>query len=189
MAMGEPVPQLSYDEYLRLERESDEKHEWLDGVLYAMAGGTYEHGRLAAALIRELGIALRGMPCNVLSSDVRVRILATRRATYPDVAVVCGKPEHPPDDPHAILNPTVLVEVLSDSTEKGDRGDKWAHYQHLESLREYVLVSQSEPRIEVFSRSGEGWAYRAYERGTSFMLPSLAASISVDEVYRDPTAG
>jgi Uma2 family endonuclease len=184
--MGEPAPYVSYSEYLELESASREKHEWIDGVVYAMAGGAYEHGRLAGAVIGELRTALRGKPCNVVSSDVRVRILASARATYPDAAVVCGKPEHAPDDPHAILNPSVLIEVLSVSTETSDRGDKWAHYQRVPSLREYVLVSQHEPRVEVFSRSGTTWTYRAFEAGDQIELPSLGAKVSVDEIYRDP---
>ena len=109
-----------------------------------MAGGTPEHGRLAAALAGELRGKLRGRPCAVFSSDVRIRIAATDRTTYPDLSVVCGKRETAADDPDALVNPIVIVEVLSDSTEADDRGAKFAHYRRLESLREYVLVSQHE---------------------------------------------
>ena len=186
--MVEPAARVSYDDYLALEATSEEKHEWIDGVVYAMAGGTYEHGRLAASFTGELRTALRGKPCNVLSADVRVRIEATRRTTYPDLSVVCGKPEHAANDRHAITNPIVLVEVLSESTEASDRGDEWAHYQHLASLREYVLVSQTEPRIEVYSRSGSAWTYVAYSAGSTVELGSLGVAIALDAVYADPAA-
>ena len=148
---------MSYPEYLAAERGAKTRHEYLSGTSWAMAGGTPEHGRLAAALAGELRGKLRGRPCAVFSSDVRIRIAATDRTTYPDLSVVCGKRETAADDPDALVNPIVIVEVLSDSTEADDRGAKFAHYRRLESLREYVLVSQHERRIEVFRREGEHW--------------------------------
>jgi len=180
---------MTYAEYLAAERTNESKHEYVNGRVYAMAGGTPEHGRLAASVTRILGNALAGKPCVTFNSDVRVRIRATGRSTYPDVSVVCGALERAPDDPDAIVNPVVIVEVLSDSTEAGDRGDKFAHYRRLPALKEYVLVSQSSARIEVYSRSLDGgWILREANRGESVRLESIGVSLPVDEVYRDPLA-
>lgn len=131
--------------------------------------------------------ALRGKPCVVLSSDVRVRIEATDRTTYPDVTVVCGPRAVAADDQDAIVNPVVLVEVLSDSTEADDRGEKVAHYRRLASLREYVLVSQHERRIEVFRREGDHWSLYEAAAGETIQLGSVGAVLVVDEIYFDPT--
>ncbi|MEO7735523.1 MAG: Uma2 family endonuclease, partial [Kofleriaceae bacterium] len=150
------IARMSYPEYLSLEAESETKHEYLDGEVFAMAGGTITHGALAGAVITALSNALRDRACRVLSSDVRVRSKATGMATYPDITVVCQKIEVDADDAHGVLNPTIIVEVLSDSTEGYDRGAKAAHYRRIPSLREYVLVSQREPLIEVYRRNERG---------------------------------
>jgi Uma2 family endonuclease len=151
-------PYVSYPEYLALEEKSSTKHEWLDGAIFDMkahgrAGGTPNHATLAAAVTLFLGLQLRGKPCCVFSSDLKVRILATGLATYPDLTVVGSKLETDPQDANAATNPTLLVEVLSDSSEAYDRGEKFAHYRRLPSLREYVLVSHLTPRIEVWRRN------------------------------------
>jgi Uma2 family endonuclease len=179
---------LTFAAYLELERSSAVKHEYLRGEVFAMAGGTVEHARLQATFARELGIALSGKPCNVFSSDLRIRVLATDRATYADVVVVCGKTETAPDDPDSVVNPVVLVEVLSDSSEASDRGEKFAHYRRIPSLRDYVLVSQKGPRLEVYSREGERWVLTEAVGGGAIELPSLGVGLRVDDVYRDPTA-
>ncbi len=180
---------MTYAEYVAAEVASTVKHEWLRGEVFAMAGGTLEHARLGASVTGELRASLRGRPCGVFSSDLRVKVEATGLTTYPDVSIVCGKPEVSSDDPHAIVNPIVLVEVLSDSTEAYDRGEKFAHYRRIPSLREYVLVSQRERRIEVH-RLNESGRWELYEAavGESIMLDSLGCQLSVDEVYRDPFA-
>ena len=185
-----PRPKFTYAEYLAAERSADVKHEYLRGEIFAMAGGTPEHSRLAMSIGRELGVLLRDRPCAVFSSDLRIRIEATNRATYPDVSVVCGKRETAKDDPDALTNPIVIVEVLSDSTEGDDRGEKFAHYRRVPSLREYVLVSQRARRIEVYRREGVGaeWILSEATSGEQAKLPSLGIAVSVDEVYRDPVA-
>lgn len=181
---------MTYAEYLDLERASEVKHEYLRGEVFAMAGGTPEHSRLAANVIRELGSALRDRPCVVFTSDARIRIEATDRATYPDVSVVCDRIEPAADDRDAITNPTVIVEVLSDATEADDRGDKFAHYRRLPSLREYVLVSQRAARIEVYRRqANQGWVLSEAGTGQALALESIGAALAVDEIYRDPLAG
>jgi Uma2 family endonuclease len=180
---------MSYAEYLAVEETAGDKHEYLRGEVWAMGGGSPEHGALAASIIALLGSALRGRPCRVFSSDVRVRILATDLATYPDVSVVCGHLERAPDDAHAITNPVLLVEVLSDSTEAYDRGEKAAHYRRIPSLREYLLVAQHEPRLELFRRGQDGhWELHEAGPGESLALRSVGARLDTDEVYRDPLA-
>jgi Uma2 family endonuclease len=181
---------IPYADYLALETTSGVRYEWLNGVVHAMAGGTPTHAKLAAAMIRELGAALVGRPCDVFSSDLKIRVLATRLATYPDAAVVCSKRELDPDDANAVVNPVLLVEVLSDATEAYDRGEKFAHYRRIPSLKEYVLVTQHEPRIEVYRRNERG-AFELFEAGAGeeLLLETTGAKLSVDAVYRDPLAG
>lgn len=179
---------MTYAEYLAAERVSDVRHEYLRGQVFAMAGGTPEHGRLAASVIVLLGRELRDRPCTVYTSDVRIRIEETDRSTYPDVSVVCGLRQTAKGDADALVNPGVLVEVLSDSTEADDRGEKFAHYRRIPSLREYVLVSQRTPRIEVYRRDGDEWILAEATSGGRAVIPSLGVELSVDEVYRDPSA-
>ncbi len=183
-----PSLEMTYEAYVTFERTAETKHEFVNGQVYAMSGGSPEHARLAQAIGAALTLALRGKPCAAFSSDLRVRIQATGRSTYPDVTVVCGRLEPDGIDEDAVTNPRVIVEVLSPSTESSDRGDKWAHYQRVDSLREYVLVSQSTQRIEVYSRdeARSGWLYRQYGVGESAQLPSLDSSLGVDAIYANP---
>lgn len=183
-----PSLEMTYEEYVPFERNAESKHEFVNGHVYAMSGGSPEHARLASAIITQLGLKLRGVSCVAFTSDLRVRIQATGRSTYPDVTVVCGKLERDAVDEDAVTNPCVIVEVLSPSTESSDRGDKWAHYQRVDSLREYVLVSQSTPRIEVYSRdeAQSGWLYRQYGVGEAVQLRSLELSVDVDAIYANP---
>jgi Uma2 family endonuclease len=152
-----------------------------------MAGGTPEHGALAAAIMGELRVALRGKPCRVYSSDLRVRIVETDTATYPDATVVCGKLETAVDDRNAVVNPTLLVEVLSDATEAYDRGAKSAHYRRIASLKEYVLVAQDEQRLEVYRRNEHGrWELLEARSGAQIELASIGVMLDVDAVYENP---
>lgn len=179
-------PAMTYAEYLALEARSDVKHEYLRGDVWAMAGGTPRHGRLATSFATALGGALRGRPCVVYSSDVRIRIESTGRSTYPDLSVVCGKDQFAADDPNALTNPIIILEVLSEGTERSDRGEKFAHYQRLASLQEYVLIDQEQPRIEVFRRQGNAWLLSIYEGGSTVELESVGVDIDVNAVYADP---
>jgi Uma2 family endonuclease len=156
----------TYDEYLSYERDSGMKHEYDAGEITAMAGGSRRHNALALRVGAALD-AVRAPNCVAFQSDQKIRVLATGKATYPDVTVVCGPIAGDPAEPGGatITNPTVLVEVLSPSTEEDDRGNKWRHYQLLPSLREYVLVSQDAPRIEVYRRTGDVWEYRDVRTG------------------------
>ena len=175
----------TYAEYLALEARSETKHEYIGGAIVAMAGGTIEHGRLSTRLTVLLSGVLEGRPCIVLPSDVRVRIRAADRSTYPDLHIVCADVERDPDDDHAVVNPTVIVEVLSSSTAESDRGDKFAAYRRLRSLREYVLVSQYERRIDVYRRDGRRWHLDEYGAGEKLQLDSISVGLVVDEVYTD----
>jgi Uma2 family endonuclease len=179
---------LSYEDYIALEQSTQLRHEWFDGVAYAMAGGSPAHSRLAAQMIVELARVIGDGPCGIHTSDQKVRSRKMRFATYPDVVVVRGEVETHPDDPNAVLNPTVLVEVLSDSTEDWDRGGKFVRYRKLVSLRDYVLVSQRERRIEVHSRRADGvWEMREVVEGETVPLASFAEALVVDRIYRGVT--
>ncbi len=175
---------MTYAEYLAAEAVAEVRHEFLNGEVWAMAGGTPQHGALAAAMTGELHAALRGGPCRSYSSGVRVRIPETGLSTYPDLSIVYGPLETASDDKDAITNPIVLVEVLSDSTEAYDRGAKWAHYRRIPSLRECVLVSQGEPRVEVFRRIEAGrWELLEARPGETIELTSLGVGLDVAAVY------
>ena len=173
----------SYDEYLVLEKYSDVKHEYVAGEIYAMAGGTPGHARLGAAVIALLRPQLRG--CSVYTSDLRIRIVETDLSTYPDVSVICGPPQLAANDAEAVVNPIVVVEVTSRSTECYDRGVKLAHYQLLPSVQEILLVSHREPRVTLYRRDGSGWTENDYRAGQTVEVLSVAARIAIDELYRD----
>jgi Uma2 family endonuclease len=174
----------SFREYLTIEDDSTIKHEYLEGQIYAMAGGTPEHAALAAAVTTRLGVALAGGRCRVYSSDLRVRVSATGLGTYPDVSVVRGRRAHDPEDVNTVVNPTLLVEVTSKSTEEYDRGEKFEHYRQIPSLVEYVLVSHHERVIEVRRRNAQGeWSVHTARSGECAELRSIGASLEVDATY------
>lgn len=179
----------TYAEYVALESWSSTKHEFLDGDIYAMSGGSDEHAALAAETIVVLGIAVRGRFCRVYTSDLRVRVEAVDLTTYPDATVICGpieRYEHGPET--TALNPSIVVEVTSPSSEAYDTGDKLEFYRTIPTLREYVIVSHSERRITVHARdlSGE-WSTTVAIKSGSVKLPSLGAELLVDEIYRNST--
>ena len=180
---------MTLAEYLAFEEASEEKHEYVNGYVYAMSGGTIEHSRISASLIRALGNVLAGRPCVVFTSDLRVRIERTGTSTYPDATVVCGKVETSKADPHSTTNPTVVFEVLSPTSEAYDRGAKANHYRQLPSLREYVLISQDEPRVEVQRLNADGhWELRFFGKGEQVELASIEVKIQVDALYLNPLA-
>ncbi len=175
----------TFAEYIALEEQSDTKHELINGEIYAVAHGTPEHGRLAMRLAWALKTALGRRPCEVFSSDVRIRVPATGLAAYPDLSVVCGKLEIDPENRNTITNPVVLVEVLSNSTEEYDRQDKFMHYRRLPSLKDYLLVDQREPRIEHYQRNDDGsWTLREVMPPGVVRL-SLGIEFAVADVYEN----
>jgi Uma2 family endonuclease len=184
--MDVPAHRIRYSwaDYLALEASSNVKHEFLDGQIYGMDGGTPEHAGLAAAVSGLLFAQLRNGRCRVHDADLRVRVLDTGLATYPDVTIVCGRRERDPEDPNAVTNPTLIVEVLSKSTEEYDRGDKFEHYKRIPSLRQYVLVSHRDREIEVWTRDADGWVGATARQGQRAELGSIASHLDVDEVYQ-----
>lgn len=175
-------------DFVALEEYSNVRHEFLRGQIYAMAGGTPEHGLFAANVIGILTAALRGRPCRVHTSDVRIRVSETGLDTYPDVSVVCGHAELDQEDRNAITNPVLLVEVLSPSTAEYDLNEKLDHYKQLGSLREVLFVAHDAERLEVVSRVGNVWNSRTAGKGERLELLSLGMTIEVDDVFRDPLA-
>lgn len=177
------VHRYTWKQYLALERESTVKHEFLEGEIYAMAGSSPEHALLTANVIASLNRQLEGRPCRVFTSDLRVHIQASGLAAYPDATVVCGELRRDPDDKNMVTNPTVIVEVLSESTEGFDRGEKFERYRQCPSLKEYVLVSQRERLIEVFQRGpGVDWP-RTEARTGSIRIESIGCELAVGAVY------
>ena len=181
--MAAPLHKIhySYAEYLALEESSNVKHEFLDGQIYAMAGGTPEHAALAAAVIGLLFPQLRGGNCRAYDADLRVRT-PSGLSTYPDVTVICGPSERHETDAQAVTNPTFIIEVLSRSTEEYDTGDKFTHYKTLPSLRQYVLVSHRERSVEVWTRDGDVWRSVIAREGAVAEL-SIGARLDVRELY------
>lgn len=179
---------FTFDDYLRVEEDSIIRHEFLDGRIWAMAGGTPAHARICANVIALLNVALGARRCAVFTTDLRIRVCATGLATYPDVSVICGQVELDPADPkrHTALNPSLLVEVLSPSTEDYDRGEKLENYQQIGSLEEVMLVSHDEHKIVVWRRSGAGW--QATEHRDGVVPLAIGCELAVSAIYRDPMA-
>ena len=154
------IRKYSEAEYLQIERESLDKHQFYQGEMFQMAGASRQHNRIVTNLIREVSSRLKGGPCQVYPSDLRVHIPSTGLYTYPDVTVVCGEEDFIDDHVDTLTNPTVIFEVLSDSTEKFDRGAKFRHYRSVASLRAYVLVAQNEACVDLLERIDEGhWKF------------------------------
>ena len=174
----------SFPEYVALEEVSTVRHEYLDGQIYAMAGGTPEHGALKVAAIGLLFGQLREGRCRALDSDVRVRVLATGLSTYPDLSIVCGPRRLDPGDKNTVVNPIVLIEVTSKSTEAYDRTEKFDHYRQIPSLEEYVVISHREREIEVRRRGPDGeWPTTVAHKGERLELRSVACVLEVDALY------
>lgn len=176
---------LTEAEYFGIERAAEFKSEFFDGETFAMAGGTPQHSLIATNLAREFGNRLMNGRCLAYNADLRLKIEATGLCTYPDLSVICGPLRFAPGTDDTVVNPTLLVEVLSVSTEAYDRGRKFEHYRQVPTLQEYLLVSQTEPRIEQFIRQPDGrWLLNeaaGLEKGLE--LPSLKITISLGEVF------
>lgn len=181
------LARYTYEEYLAIEAASDQRYEYYDGYPVAMVGGSPDHGRIASNMATELNLACKRhkSACGALSSDVKVHVRMANQGYYPDVSVVCGPVERSSQDPQAITNPMLVVEVLSQSTVNRDYGDKFINYRLLPTLQHYVLVSQSEPKVEVFTRQPYGWELRTYQGFEADIdLPHLACQISLADIYR-----
>ena len=201
--MGLPQPQTLWtvDEYLAFEREAFGRHEYLDGQILAMAGEKLPHGQVTVNLVIVVGMQLKGTPCQALTKDTKVRSGPTplprsrQRSkmrpsfaglfSYLDLVIVCGEPAFHDEEQDVILNPTAIAEVLSNSTEAFDRGEKFTRYQTWNpTLREYLLIAQDQPQIEHFSRQKTGWSYQRYAGLKSILvIPSIHVVLKLADVY------
>lgn len=176
----------TYAQYVALEKSSNTKHEFFDGEIYAMAVGTEDHSALAAECLRALGNAIGDRPCRVHTSDLRIYVEAVGLATFPDGAVICGPLErHAPSPETTAVNPTILLEVTSDSSEEYDTGAKFEAYRTIPTLVEYIVVSHRERRITVHRRDGDRWVMRSAIRGGTARAEAIGAVLDVDTVYRN----
>lgn len=182
------------EQYVAWERLQPTRHEYRDGKIFDMAGATPEHNDIVANLVGELRNGLRDKPCRVRSSEQQVHIPATGLYTYPDALIVCGQPEYTDESRMTLLNPLVIFEVLSDSTESYDRGKKFRHYRSIPQLRDYVLVAQDTVWVEHYVRgpaapgrdasAAEEWILRDTLPGGTLHLASCGVDLAVDELYR-----
>ncbi len=172
----------TYEEYLAVEAASDIRHEYLEGEIFAMAGGSPEHAALASTVVGVLYRQLSGGTCRPYGSDLRIHVAETGLSTYPDASVICGPMKTADHDRHAATNPTVLFEVLSPSTEAYDRGDKRLHYQKIESVQAIVFIHQSQQEVEVWSRANHRFDQQRYGLGAQIDLP-IDLKLSLSELY------
>jgi len=175
---------LTVAEYLAIERQAEFKSEFFDGEMFAMAGASRHHNIVNENLSGELFSRLKGGPCRTLSRDQRLKIDRTGLYCYPDLVIVCGPPEYAAEDPDTLVNPLVVVEVLSDSTERYDRTTKFRHYQQLPSVQEYILVAQDEPLCERFYRRDNEWVVDSFVGlDATLELKSLLVQVPLAEIY------
>lgn len=172
----------SYVDYLAVEQSSERRHEFLDGVIVALAGGSDEHNAIAGRFAKLLGNREAGS-CRYYTPDQRFWIASRIRGRYTDGSIICGAPEHPAHDAQATTNPALVLEMMSPSSEGDDDGDKRADFQSLASLQAYVLVAQDQRCVKVYRRRGAEWHTTTYVDGESFELPTLTAPIAVAEIY------
>ena len=177
---------ITPQEYVIRERQAPIKSEFYQGEIFAMGGGSANHSLIAANFVGEARNSLKGRPCAVFNSDLRVQVQSTGLYTYPDATIVCGELLFDDDHRDTLLNPTLIVEVLSDSTEKYDRGKKSNHYRQIASLKELILIAQDRSHVERFTRQPNGdWLFHEQKELTAdFELKSLGISIAISELYR-----
>src|SRR5882724_6667588 len=183
--MSSPKPNfLTPDEYLDLERKSEIRSEYIAGQMFAMSGASRRHAVIAGNIHGEIWPRMRGRACEAYMSEMRIKVSPTGMYTYPDIVALCGEAQLEDEHFDTLLNPTVIVEVLSESTEAYDRGEKFAHYRRLESLREYVLVAQDKIRIEHFRRKGEDWILsEVSDPDATLELESIDCHVAVATIY------
>ncbi|HXG67483.1 MAG TPA: Uma2 family endonuclease [Blastocatellia bacterium] len=182
---SQPKTYFTPEEYLELERKAAHKSEYLNGEIFARGGASPRHVLIVTNVVSELRAQLKNRPCTVYSTDLRVRVSRTGLYTYPDVIVVCGNPQFADDHKDTLLNPTLIVEVLSKSTKDYDRGEKFEHYRTLESFREYVLVAQDRHHVEHHVRQSDNtWLLSETNRiEDTIELVSIGCRLALNEVY------
>ena len=173
------------EEYLELEFAAEFRSEFWNGQIVAMSGGSPEHSTIIVNISREVSLQLKGKPCQAFSNDTKVRTGPLTLFTYPDLSVVCGEPHFDADHRVILLNPTLIVEVLSPSTEAVDRGKKFDNYQRIESFTDYVLIAQDSPRIDHYSRQSETQWLRTTVSGleSTLSLPAIGCTLALSEIY------
>lgn len=182
--MAKPPRKLAtYEDYLAVERQTGLRHEFIDGEIIAMPGGTIRHSALKTNLTTFVNVATLGGPCRSFDSDLKLHNELTDTFSYADLTVLCGEIRRSPQDRNAITNPTALCEVLSPSTEKKDRGERFFRAQQLPSLRHYVLLSTERELVEVYTRTEQGWLYRSLGRGDILALFAIGVEIPIDQLY------
>ena len=176
---------VSPDEYLRLERQAEYKSEYLNGEIFAMSGASREHNLITVNIGAEFNRQLKGKPCEAYASDMRVKVRSNGLYTYPDVIVVCGEPQFEDQEVDTLLNPTLLIEVLSQSTERYDRIAKTSYYRTIDSLQEHLLVAQHEFRVEQYLRQPNGqWSLTQYTTSDEVVqLPSIDCVLRLGDIY------
>ncbi len=187
MAAAQPRTGMSVEEYLAFERASGEKHEYRDGEIVAMVGASYRHNTIVGNVFASLRTRLRDGSCRVNFSDLRVQISGERFYTYPDLTVVCGPPRFSDDRQDTLLNPQIIIEVLSPPTQGYDHGGKFRHYRSIESLHEYVLIEQDSQRIEHFVRQASDLWLLSDTIGpdATLHLPTLDCAVPFAEIYEE----
>ncbi|NUQ63920.1 MAG: Uma2 family endonuclease [Pirellulales bacterium] len=180
-----PKRYLTPEEYLSKERKAEYKSEYYRGEMFAMSGASREHNLIAGNVSREAGNQLRDRPCEVYQSDMRVKVSPTGLYTYPDVVIVCGEPQFEDAEVDTLINPSVIFEVLSESTEDYDRGKKFEHYRKISSLREYVLIAQDRCHVERFTRQPDNrWILWESEDPEAVLeLPSICCELKLSDGY------
>ena len=182
---SQPRIRLTPDEYLTIERQAEYKSEYFNGEVFAMSGGTKQHNLITVNVSSSLHAQLRKRPCTVYSSDQRVKVSATGLYTYPDISVVCGEAKYDNNQQDTLLNPTVIIEVLSKSTAGYDRDEKFAHYRKLDSLSQYVLIAQVRCHVETYTRqaSGDWLLSETDEIQQSITLPAIECRLTLSDIY------
>ena len=182
---SQPKSRYTPEEYLALERKADYRSEYFAGEIFAMSGASERHNLIVASVVATLHAQFRNRPCKVYPSDMRVKVSATGLYTYPDVVALCDEPQFDDDQKDTLLNPTVLIEVLSPSTEAYDRGGKFEHYRKLSSVTEYVLISQEKPHVEHYVRQPDNQWLLSEASGLpdTIQLPSINCILALSEVY------
>ncbi len=181
---SQPKTELTTEEYLAIEREAEIKHEYYRGEMFAMGGASHRHNLVSGNVFADIHSELKERDCQVFTNDMRVKVCPTGLYTYPDVIVTCEQPQFEDNHFDTLLNPQVIIEVLSDSTEQYDRGKKFEYYRQLASLKEYVLVSQDHAHIERFSHQDGKWVLsEATGLDAALELPSVDCQLKLADVY------
>lgn len=185
VAQPQPARRLTVEEYLARERQAESKSEYFNGQIFAMAGASEAHNLIVANVLASLVSMLKGRSCKAYASDMRVRVSATGLYTYPDISVVCGQARFEDDVQDTLLNPTVIIEVLSPSTESYDRGVKFEHYRTLESLSDYLLIAQDRAMVEHYTRQPDNrWLLSTYKGlEATVAIPSIACELALADIY------